>query len=312
LKKIETDDPHLLDDAFAKVIKKSICSDDGSLKACIIYPYECTTFLLAFRKKIWSLALRDDEGDFYVMGTYSTGDAWRSAKYTHAWRDKGDNDRIFYAGEDPIQSMSESFIKGSFEHEVLDSRWQKIHSEDVVLKKCGKHYKLPTDLVLFPQQATAVTPLQQGNRKDEAITTDPLLSYLLCDLAVTARSGDINARQNTLHIWAAGAIVETGKDGFTRILVSATGHSMKGGGVIHAEEIVLSGLHKKFELAKEKRTGRCQQTWFDDGDCSCPWRTGRLHVLQLYLCSSQIRGCVWLGSRDASSEISDTSLSSAQ
>jgi hypothetical protein len=254
LKKSETDDPDLPDDdPFAKVLKKSICNNDGSLKAYIIYPYECTSFQLAVRKKIWNLALRDDEGDFYLMGTYSLGDV-RSAKYEHAWRDKGDNNKTFYAGEDPIQSLSKGFIKGHFENEVIESRWQKIHRDNVVLKKCGKHYKLPIDFDLFLQQPTAVTPLQQGNRKDQAITTDPLLSYLLYDLAVEVRSGDINTQQNTLHIWASGAIVETDRDGFTRILVSATGHSMKGGGIIHAEEIVLSGLHKKLELAKEKRT----------------------------------------------------------
>jgi hypothetical protein len=106
----------------------------------------------------------------------------------------------------------------------------------------------------FQRKPIAVTPLQQGNRKDQAITTDALPSYLLYDLAVQVRSGDINTQQNTWHIWAYGAIVEMDKYGFTRILASVTGQSMKGGGIIHAEEIVLSGLRKKLELAKEKRT----------------------------------------------------------
>jgi hypothetical protein len=97
----------------------------------------------------------------------------------------------------------------------------------------------------FQQQPTAATPLKQGNRKDHAMTTDPLLRCLLHDLAVQVRSGDIHTQQNVLDIWASGAIVETDKDGFTRLSLSA---------IMHPEEIVLSGLHKKLELAKEKRT----------------------------------------------------------
>ena len=253
------------EDPLQKLIEEAEIGSGLSISAYVTYyTHENRDFYEAYKKNQWHVALKDSDGDFYLLGTPNSSPTATSV-YKPGWYDMGDAKQVmFYALQSEIDGLRRrGSIKGEIEHAVVSKEWHKVFQKVVLFRAteaCGYKLEDPTILPSSPARRKSSAALR-GRRGIEASRTNDspgyfqtkILSYLLFSLGIQAPASFVMSQQGTLQILAAGAIVEVDANGFTRVLSSAVGRSMKGRQEIHAEERLLDELWKNYESTMQKR-----------------------------------------------------------